>query len=87
MAEMIGLNPTYFGILFKKTMGMGFNRYLIQTRVRNAENMLSSGEYKVGNVAEACGFSDVSHFYKQFKEVKGFPPSHSLPKKFLVNLK
>jgi transcriptional regulator GlxA family with amidase domain len=44
--------------------------------------MLSSGEYKVGDIAEACGFTDTSHFYKQFKLVKGFPPSHNLPKKF-----
>jgi len=82
MAEMVGLNPTYFGVLFNQTMGVSFHRYLKQTRVRNAEIMLSSGEYKVGNVAEACGFTDVSHFYKQFKLVKGYPPSHSLPKKF-----
>jgi len=82
MADMVNLNPTYFGVLFKQTMGMGLNRYLINTRVTNAEHMLSSGEYKVVDVAESCGFTDVSHFYKQFKQIKGFPPSHCMPKKF-----
>jgi AraC-like DNA-binding protein len=82
MAEMTGLNPTYFGLLFRQEMGISFNRYLIQIRVRNAADMLASGEYKVSDIAEACGFTDVSHFYKQFKQIKGFPPSHSLPKKF-----
>ncbi|MCL2271108.1 MAG: helix-turn-helix domain-containing protein [Treponema sp.] len=82
MAKMVGLNSTYFGLLFRREMGVSLNRYLIQIRVKNAENMLSSGEYKVGNIAEACGFIDMSHFYKQFKLIKGFPPSHSLPKKF-----
>jgi len=82
MAEMVNLNPTYFGVLFKQTMGMGFNKYLIQTRVMNAEHMLSSGEYKVVDVAESCGFTDVTHFYRQFKQFKGFPPSHCMPKKF-----
>ena len=82
MAKMTGLNPTYFGLLFRREMGVSLNRYLIQLRVKNAENMLASGEYKVGNIAEACGFIDMSHFYKQFKLIKGFPPSHSLPKKF-----
>jgi AraC-like DNA-binding protein len=82
MAEMANLNSTYFGVLFRQTMGIGLNQYLIQTRVTNAEHMLSSGEYKVGDVAEVCGFTDVSHFYKQFKQLKGFPPSHSMPKKF-----
>ena len=82
MAKMTGLNTTYFGLLFRREMGISLNRYLIQLRVKNAENMLASGEYKVGNIAEACGFIDMSHFYKQFKMIKGFPPSHSLPKKF-----
>jgi AraC-like DNA-binding protein len=82
MAKMAGLNPTYFGLLFRREMGVSLNRYVIQLRVKNAENMLASGEYKVGNIAEACGFIDMSHFYKQFKLIKGFPPSHSLPKKF-----
>jgi len=82
MAEMVGLNPNYFGSLFRKIMKVSFNHYLVQTRVRNAEHMLSGGEYNVGNVAEACGFSDSVHFYKQFKHIKGFPPSYSLPRKF-----
>jgi len=82
MADMVNLNSTYFGVLFKQTMGMSLNKYLIQTRVTNAEHMLSSGEYKVGDVAEVCGFTDISHFYKQFKQIKGFPPSHCMPKKF-----
>jgi len=82
MSKILGLNTTYFGVLFSQTMGMSLSKYLMQTRVRNAENLLNSGEYKVSNVAEACGFADTSHFYKQFKRVKGYPPSHSLPKKF-----
>jgi len=82
MAEMVDLNPNYFGILFHKIMKTSFNHYLLQTRIKNAELMLSGGEYNVGNVAEACGFSDSVHFYKQFKHIKGVPPSYSLPRKF-----
>jgi len=82
MADMVSLNPTYLGALFKQTMGMSLNRYLLQIRVTNAEHMLNSGEYKVGDVAGACGFTDISHFYKQFKQIKGYPPSQCMPKKF-----
>ena len=82
MADMVSLNPTYFGDLFQRTTGSSFNRYLAQVRIKNAENMLISGEYKVGDVAEACGFTDTSHFYKQFKNIKGFSPSRCLPKSF-----
>jgi len=81
MADMANLNPTYFGLLFKQTMGMSFNRYLTQTRITKAEHMLNSGVSTVSDAAEACGFTDVSHFYKQFKRLRGFPPSRCMPKK------
>jgi AraC-like DNA-binding protein len=81
MAAMVNLNTHYFGALFKRETGLSLNRYVIQTRVRNAENLLSSGEYKVGDVAEVCGFADVTHFYRQFKELMGYPPSNCIPKK------
>jgi AraC-like DNA-binding protein len=80
LADMANMHPTYFGILFKKKTGMSFNRYLIQTRVQKAEKMLASGNYRVTNIAEACGFTDISHFYKLFKVVRGFPPSYYIPK-------
>jgi AraC-like DNA-binding protein len=82
MAELVHLNPTYFGGLFRQIIGKSFNQYLIHTRVTHAEYMLNSGEYKVSDVAEQCGFTDVSHFTKQFKMIKGFPPSHCMPRRF-----
>jgi transcriptional regulator GlxA family with amidase domain len=43
--------------------------------------MLQSVNYKIHEVAEQCGFSDVVHFYKSFKAIRGFPPSRCKPKK------
>jgi AraC-like DNA-binding protein len=81
IAGMVGLNAVYFGALFKQSTGLSINRYVIQTRIKNAENLLISGEYHVEEVAAHCGFSDVAHFYKLFKELMGFPPSHYIPKR------
>jgi AraC-like DNA-binding protein len=82
MADMAGLDTAYFGQLFKHETGETMNRYLKKTRIKNAENMLRSGEYiHIGAVAEQCGYSDVYHFSKQFKEVAGIPPSRYIPKK------
>ena len=81
MADMANIHPTYFGILFKKKTGMSFNHYLTQIRVQEAEKMLASGDYSVTNIAEACGFTDISHFYRYFKIVRGCPPSYYMPKK------
>jgi AraC-like DNA-binding protein len=81
MAAMTGLNPVYFGALFKRETGLSMEQYLIRTRVRNAENLLRSGEYTVASIAEHCGYTDVFHFSKQFKALTGLPPSQYIPKK------
>jgi AraC-like DNA-binding protein len=42
--------------------------------------MLQSGGCSVHQAAEQCGFSDVMHFYKSFRSIRGFPPSRCKPK-------
>jgi AraC-like DNA-binding protein len=81
LAEMVHLNRVYLGYLFKQQTGMTVHQYIKQIRVRNAENMLQSGNYKVQEVAEQCGFSEVYHFYKSFRAIRGFAPSRLKPKK------
>jgi AraC-like DNA-binding protein len=82
MADMAGLDTAYFGQLFRHETGETMSRYLKKTRIKNAENMLRSGEYlHIGAVAEQCGYPDVYHFSKQFKAVTGIPPSQYMPKK------
>ena len=81
LARQIGLDFDYFGRLFKHETGMSVHQYIAKIRVRNAENMLQSGNYQVQEVAAHCGFSDTFHFYKLFKTLRGFPPSHCIPKK------
>ena len=81
LAEKVQLDEAYFGHLFKQKMGMTVHQYIMQIRVRNAENMLQTGSHKVHEIAEHCGFSDVVHFYKTFKSLRGFPPSRCIPKR------
>jgi len=78
LAEQVHLDEAYLGHLFKKETGKTVHQHLKQVRVRNAEIMLQSGAYKVHDVAEQCGFSDVFYFYKSFRELRGYPPSKCL---------
>jgi AraC-like DNA-binding protein len=80
LARQVRLDMDYFGHLFKRETGMTVHQYINKVRIRNAENMLQSGNYKVQEAAEHCGFSDVFHFYKSFKALRGFPPSRCIPK-------
>jgi len=80
LARQVHLDPDYFGQLFKRETGYSVHQCITLTRVRNAENTLQTGAYKIHEVAELCGFSDSFHFYKCFKAMRGFPPSRCLPK-------
>jgi AraC family transcriptional regulator, arabinose operon regulatory protein len=76
IATNIHLNPVYFGKLFKKNTGYSFKEYLNLIRINNAEMLLFTGEFSVTEVAQRCGFYDVSYFSNVFKSIKGFPPSN-----------
>lgn len=75
MAELVNLSDMYFGSLFKQETGMSFRKFLTSIRMNRAEDMLYSCEYKVKEIAEACGFTDVFYFSRLFKEYRGFAPS------------
>jgi AraC-like DNA-binding protein len=78
IADLVGLNTVYFGALFKNETGILVNQYLTQTRINHAQDMLLNGECNVSEAAERCGYNDLSHFRKQFKMIKGYPPSQCL---------
>ena len=75
VAEVVSLNPVYFGALFKKETHMTFRDYLTTIRLNQAEDMLQTGKWNVTEVAQNCGFTDVFYFSRLFKKHKGIPPS------------
>jgi AraC-like DNA-binding protein len=81
LAALAGLNEIYFDTLFREKLGVSPHKYHIKTRIRHAEDMLRSGEYKVQEVAKLCGYSDTIHFSKQFKSILGYPPSQCICKR------
>lgn len=81
MADMVNLSKMYFGNLFKQETGMTFRTFLTLIRMNKAEEMLYSGEYKIHEVAYACGFSDVFYFSRIFKKHRGIAPSDAIRKR------
>ena len=75
IAEVFGLHPNYLSYLVKCYTGTPVHRYLLRVRVSHAMNMLRQGEFSVGEVARECGFPDIYHFSKVFKQTVGVPPS------------
>ena len=49
-------------------------QYRDSTRLYYAKEYLNSGYYTVSEIAEKCGFDDVSYFVRFFKQKTGLPP-------------
>lgn len=75
LAELVNLNPVYFGALFKQYVGVTVKRYITEIRINHAVDMLKSGEYSISGLSESCGYNDDLYFSKQFKAIKGLSPS------------
>lgn len=70
------MSTTYFSGFFKRTMGETFSEYLIRLRVYKAYEMLKSRKMTAVDVAEACGFNNMSNFYRAYKKVMGTTPGN-----------
>jgi AraC-like DNA-binding protein len=68
LASTIGLNPSYFGTLFKTATGLPVKEYINRVRIDTAENMLSSGEFSIKETANRCGFEDSFYFRRYIKK-------------------
>ncbi|WP_328803580.1 AraC family transcriptional regulator [Paenibacillus silvestris] len=75
LAENANLSPRYFSLKFKEIMGIPLERYIIQTRIERAEQLLRYNGMNASEVAEALGYKDLSFFSRQFKKICGKNPS------------
>jgi AraC family transcriptional regulator len=79
MAREARLSPGHFSVLFKATMGMNPEQYVLRMRLLRAKDLIKSGAYTVSQVAHMTGFSDHSHLTLQFGRLFGSPPRCYLP--------
>ncbi len=75
IAELFGYNSSYLGKIFNKATGKNFNAYVDELRIERAKALLGSGQYKVYEVAQLVGYSNVDYFHKKFKKYVGASPA------------
>ena len=60
---------------FRGTIGTTPIQYLKTYRIRQAEKLLLSTDRKVSDIAECCGYQDMSYFTRSFRELTGCTPT------------
>ncbi|MDF2941265.1 MAG: AraC family transcriptional regulator [Herbinix sp.] len=75
ISQHVGLNRSYFTSIFKNSLNMTLQEYLIEFRIRKACELLPNPKLTIGNISRSVGYSDPLLFSKIFKRVKGMTPS------------
>ena len=74
LAQDLGFSPSYLSVLIKKDLGLPFQDYLIQARMKKAKLLLLTTDLKIYEIAEKVGFEDMNYFSQRFKQLVGQTP-------------
>lgn len=77
LADIACLSNRQFERIFSETVGMNPKEYARVVRFQKALLLMQNGEHDYAGIASVCGFSDQSHFIRDFKAMTGHTP-HTL---------
>lgn len=75
LAAQVNLSPSRFRYLFRLQTGAGPAVYLQRLRLRRARLLIERTFLSVKQVMALVGYSDPSHFSKDFRQFHGVSPS------------
>ena len=74
IARFCGLNRSYFGKIFKNTVGRSPQDFLMNYRMVKATELLKMTQLSIGDISNAVGYSNQLHFSRAFKNIYGISP-------------
>ena len=75
LAERLHHDRAYFSRLFRASLGMSPQQYLVERRMTEAARLLTECGFSPTTAAAAVGYPDLFSFSKMFKKRYGIPPS------------
>lgn len=75
MSRMMGFNPRYFSVWFRKQTGWSFTEYVTHLRVNKAKEHLMSGDVTIQEISQKVGYTDGLYLSRKFKQVTGMTPT------------
>lgn len=74
IAAQCGLNRSYFGKIFRDTVGKSPQEFLMSYRMVKAAELLKLTQLSVGDIGNAVGYPNALHFSRAFKTIYGVSP-------------
>lgn len=78
LSRKVAMNECYLKKGFKALTGKTIHEYTQGLRIAKAKDLLKQDGYSVSDVANALGFSSISHFSTAFKKATGMKPCELL---------
>ena len=84
IAAVCGLNRSYFGKIFRDTVGESPQEFMLHYRMARAAQLLKETRQPIGEIAPQVGYANQLHFSRAFKNVHGVSPreyrlTHMMP--------
>lgn len=74
IAQVCGLNRSYFGKIFKGATGKTPQQFLLTYRMIKATELLKLTKLSIGDIGNAVGYANQLHFSRAFKNIYGESP-------------
>lgn len=74
LADIAHFSPTYLSRMFHQETGCTLCSYINKKRIENAKRLLLQSEQSIQEIAIDCGFINISHFNRVFKNLVGKSP-------------
>lgn len=84
MARRCNLDRSYFGKIFRETMGQPPQEFLIRYRMAKAAELLKTTDESIGSISVQVGYANQLHFSRAFKTVYGVSPREYRQKNRLI---
>lgn len=75
LSHSLSISKSYFQHLYKEIFGTGVMEDIIQSRIQHAKYLLSTTSLPIKEISSMCGYSNETHFMRQFKGVMKMTPS------------
>ena len=74
MAQIAGVSPNHFVLLFTKATGLSPHQYVLRARIDSAKLLLKDAALSIADVSRLTGFRTQEHFTKVFRKIVGVTP-------------
>lgn len=74
IASVCGINRSYFGKIFKKSIGRSPQEFLMHYRMLKAAELLKLTSLSIAEIGSAIGYENQLHFSRAFKTIYGVSP-------------